>query len=120
MIRMTRDVHHIQRPSIPSLVRGIIEDAKQLVLGQYELRKYQTEQKVVTAKTVATWMGVGLALAVIGLLLLILMVVHLLNALANIPLWGSYAIVGFVLLGLGGGFIYGGKKRLNPTDGVAR
>jgi hypothetical protein len=115
---MARDVHHIQRPSILSLVRGIIEDAKQLVLGQYELRKYQTEQKVVKAKTVATWIGIGIGLASIGLLLLILTVVHLLNALANIPLWGSYAIVGVVLLALGGGFIYGGKKRLNPSNAL--
>ena len=115
---MARDVHYIQRPSILSLVRGVIEDAKQLVLGQYELRKYQTEQTVVKAKTVATWIGIGIGFASIGLLLLILMVVHLLNALAEIPLWGSYAIVGFVLLALGGGFIYGGKKRLNPSNAL--
>lgn len=117
---MTRDAHRIERPSVLALVRGVIEDAKQLLLGHYELKKYQTEQKVVQAKTVAIWMGIGIALAAIGLLLLILMVVHLLNALANIPLWGSYAIVGFVLLALGGGFIYGGKKRINPSDAVAR
>lgn len=117
---MARDVQHVQRPTLLSLVRGIIEDAKLLVLGQYELRKYQTEEKVAKAKTVATWIGIGIALAAIGSLLLILMVVHLLNALANIPLWGSYAIVGFVLLAVGGGFIYGGKKRMNPSNGGAR
>jgi hypothetical protein len=115
---MARDVHHIERPSILSLVRGIIEDAKQLVLGEYELRKYQTEKKVVQLKTVAIWIGTGIVFAAIGLLLLILMVVHLLTAIANIPLWGSYAIVGCLLLALGGGFIYSGKKRITPNGGV--
>jgi hypothetical protein len=112
MIDMARDTQTIQRPNILSLIRGIIEDAKQLVLGQYELKKYQAGQQVVRARTVATWVGIGIALAGIGSVLLILMLVHLLNTFAHIPLWGSYGIVGFVLLAAGGSFVYGGKKRM--------
>jgi hypothetical protein len=39
------------------LVRGIIDDAKQLVIGQYEFRKYQTLRQIAKAKTKAIWIG---------------------------------------------------------------
>ena len=38
------------KPTLLSLVRGIVDDAKQLVLGQYELRKYQTLREIAKAK----------------------------------------------------------------------
>ena len=100
----------IPRASVISLVRGIIDDAKQLLLAQYEFRKYQTLQRVTKAKTVALWIGIGIALAGAGGLLIILMAVHLLYAYLELPLWASYGIVGIVLLAAGGVFLYGGKN----------
>jgi uncharacterized membrane protein YqjE len=102
----------IPRPSVMDLVRGIIDDAKQLLLGQYELRKYQAEREVAKAKSVATLTAVGLPLAFIGFILLMLMVVHLLNEVASLPLWASYGIVAVVLLVAGGGFLLAAKKRM--------
>lgn len=95
-----------------SLVRGIIDDAKQLVIGHYEFRKYQTLREIAKAKAAAIWIGTGIAFAGIGVVLVALMAVHLLHALSNLPLWGSYGIVGIVLLVLGGVFLYAGKNRL--------
>ena len=100
----------IPRASVISLVRGIIDDAKQLLLAQYEFRKYQTLQRVTKAKTVALWIVIGIALAGAGGLLIILMAVHLLYAYLELPLWTSYGIVGIVLLAAGGVFLYGGKN----------
>jgi hypothetical protein len=95
-----------------ALVRGIVDDAKQLVFGQYELRKYQTLRQVAKAKVVAIWTGIGIAFAAIGTILIALMLVHLLHEVLNLPLWGSYGIVGIVLTAIGGGFLYGAKSRL--------
>ena len=107
---MAPAANKIPRASVISLVRGIIDDAKQLLLAQYEFRKYQTLQQVTKAKTVALWMGIGIALAGAGSLLIILMVVHLLHAYSDLPLWESYGIVGIVLLVVGGVLLYGGKN----------
>jgi hypothetical protein len=41
-----------------------------------------------------------------------LMVVHLLDALTEIPLWGCYGIVGVVLLAIGGILFYSAKRRV--------
>jgi hypothetical protein len=99
------------RPGILTTVRGIIDDAKQLVLGQYELRKYQVQREVTKTKAVAVSAAIGMPIALVGVLLLILMLVHVLNEVAGLPLWGSYGIVGFVLLVIGGGFLVSAKKK---------
>ena len=109
---MPGDAQRVPKPTLLSLVRGIVDDAKQLVLGQYELRKYQTLHQVAKAKAVAIWTGIGIAFAGIGTILVTLMVVHLLHEVLDLPLWGSYGIVGIVLIAIGGGFLYGAKTRL--------
>jgi hypothetical protein len=95
-----------------TIVRGIIDDAKQVALGQYELRKYQVEREVGKAKVVATSAAIGLPIAALGGVLLVLMLVHLLNEAAGLPLWASYGVVGLILLVAGGAFLIGAKKKM--------
>ncbi len=104
-------VEKIARPGIFALARGIIDDGKQLLLGHYELRKYQAERELAKAKSVAVLTAVGAPIAVIGFVLLMLAIVHVLNEVANLPLWGSYGIVAVVLLILGGAFLLAAKSR---------
>jgi hypothetical protein len=47
----------------------------------------------------------------VGGLLIVLMVVHLLDAFTDLPLWGCYGIVGIVLLTIGAVFLYSAKRR---------
>jgi uncharacterized membrane protein len=109
---MPADAQRIPTPTLLSLIRGIVEDAKQLVVGQYEFRRYQTLRQIARAKAMAIWLGIGIVFAAIGTILLTLMVVHLLHDIFNLPLWGSYGIVGIVLIVVGGGCLYGAKSRL--------
>jgi hypothetical protein len=104
-------VEKITRPTIMDLVRGIIDDAKQLVLGHYELRKYQAQREVGKAKSIAILAGIGLPIAFLGFILLVLAIVHVLNEAADLPLWASYGIVAMVLLVTGGVFLLAAKKR---------
>lgn len=105
-------VEKLARPSIMALVRGAIDDAKQLLLDHYELKKYQAERGIAKAKSAAALAVVGVPFAFVGFVLLVLMVVHLLNEAASLPLWGSYGIVAVVLLAIGGGLLLAAKKRL--------
>jgi uncharacterized membrane-anchored protein len=105
-------VEKIARPGIIDLVRGIIDDAKQLFLGQYELRKYQAQREVARATSVAAMAVIGVPVVFVGFILLVLAIVHILNELADLPLWESYGIVAIVLLVVGGGFLLAAKKRM--------
>jgi hypothetical protein len=109
---MPVDAQRIPKPTLLSLVRGIVDDARRLVVGQYEFRKYQTLRQIAIAKAMAIWIGTGIVFAGIGTILIALMVVHLLHDIFNLPLWGSYGIVGAVLIVVGGGCLYGAKPRL--------
>src|SRR5215475_707462 len=109
---MPGETQRVPKPTLLSLVRGIVDDSKQLVIGQYELRKYQTLRQVAKGKVVAIWTGIGIALAAIGTILMTLMIIHLLHEVLDLPLWGSYGIVGIVAIAIGGGFLYGAKSRL--------
>ena len=109
---MPAHAEKIPKPTLLSLVRGIVDDAKQLVIGQYEFRKYQTVRQVAKAKAMAIWLGIGLLFAAIGTVLIALTAVHLLHDVVDLPLWGSYGIVGLVLLVVAGGCLYGAKTRL--------
>jgi Putative Actinobacterial Holin-X, holin superfamily III len=101
----------IPKASVISLIRGIIDDAKDLVFAQYEYRKYQTLQQAAKAKTLAIWLGLGVVLTGVGGLLIVLMVVHLLHAFTDLSLWGCYGIVGIILLTIGAVFLYSAKRR---------
>jgi hypothetical protein len=101
----------VPKASVISLVRGIIDDAKELAYAQFEYRKYQTLQQAAKAKTMAIWMALGVALTGAGGLLIVLMAVHLLDSLTDIPLWGCYGIVGTILLAIGAVALYSGKNR---------
>jgi hypothetical protein len=101
----------VPKASVISLVRGIIDDAKELAYAQFEYRKYQTLQQAAKAKTMVIWMALGVALTGAGGLLIVLMVVHLLDFLTDIPLWGCYGIVGTILLAIGAVALYKGKNR---------
>ncbi|MET0502333.1 MAG: phage holin family protein [Candidatus Binatia bacterium] len=108
---MAGDSPTVPKPSLISLARGIIEDAKQLAVHQFEFRKYQTLRQVARAKAVAIWMAIGIAFTGIGLLLLTFMAVYLLHTFLNLELWGSYGIIGLILLVFGVGCLYGSKTR---------
>jgi hypothetical protein len=51
-------------------------------------------------------------------LLLIVMLVHLLNALTGLPLWACYGIVGGVCAIVGVVLLYRGKQQMSQIDMV--
>jgi hypothetical protein len=88
--------------SLGPLLGGIANDAKDLFLQEVALTKLEVLNELNKAKSAAIGLGIGSAIIAAGGVLLMLMVVHLLDALTVVPLWGCYGIVGGVLVGLGG------------------
>jgi len=121
---MANEVHAPpEDASMTSLVRGIINDASDLI--RQEIRFARTEIKSDVRKTTRAGavLALGVGAACIGVVLVALMTVHLIHTLsgagdsATIPLWGCYGIVAAVFLAVGSGVTwvgYNALQRINP------
>ncbi|HEY3302766.1 MAG TPA: phage holin family protein [Candidatus Binatia bacterium] len=101
------------QPGLSSLIAGILKDAKELAVQGAALAKLEVKDELLKAKSAAIAAGIGVGVAAVGGVLMILMVVHLLDAFTTIPLWGAYGIVGGVLLLLGAMMFIVGKGKVD-------
>ena|SRR5215471_4315162 len=105
-------------PSLAQLLTGIANDAKELLRQELALAKHEVREDLRKTKTAMLSLGIGVGVAAIGGLLLILMLVHLLNALAGLPLWACYGIVGGLFLIMGGVLFLIAKHTIARIDVV--
>lgn len=103
-------------PTIAQLVSDIMVDARllmrqELALAQHELR---VEMRKGVKGVIA--LGAGVGITAVGGLFLIVMIVHLLNALTGLPLWACYGIVGGAGVVVGVVLLYRGKQQLAQID----
>ena len=115
---MANGTQHPEAPSFVSLVSGIANDAKDLLLQEMALTKLEVKYELRKAKTAAIALGIGVGAIAAGGILLALMLVHLLDALTLVPLWGCYGIVGIGLVALGGLLVATGKTKVEELEAV--
>lgn len=115
---MPHQPQQTSEPSLASLLGSIINDAKDLMVQEFTMAKLEVENELRKTKTAAISFGIGAGVTAVGGLLLILMLVHLLRALTDIPLWGCYGIVGGVLLVIGIVLLVMGKQTAEKIDVV--
>ena len=104
--------------SFVSLLGGLANDAKELLLQEVALTKLEVRYELRKAKTAAIALGIGIGVATLGGILLMLMLVHVLAAFTVVPLWGCYGIVGTGLVVLGGVLLARGKTKAEKLDVV--
>jgi tetrahydromethanopterin S-methyltransferase subunit C len=61
-------------------------------------------------------LGLGIGVSAVGGMLLSMMLVHMLVAYTDVPLWGCYGIVGSVVAVLGGVLLASGKRKIEEID----
>ena len=95
-------------PSIPTLVRGVLADARELMREEVALLRSEAMEQAEAAKGVGLMFGAALVLALVGVALLCVAIAAAAADLFNIPAWVSYmvlavllAIVAYVLYGNG-------------------
>ena len=102
--------------SLASLIGGIVNDAKNLLLDEVTLAKLEMQSELQKTKEAAMSFAIGAGIAVVGGFLLLFMLVYLLAALTTIPLWGCFGIVGTILLGVGLVLLHRGKHTAEQID----
>jgi Putative Actinobacterial Holin-X, holin superfamily III len=103
-------------PTLAQLVSDLLNDARQLLRQELVLAKHEIHQEVHKTKIAMMSLGIGIGIAAVGGLLLIVMLVHLLNALTGLPLWVCYAIVGGVCVIVGTVLLYRGKQQIAQIE----
>jgi Putative Actinobacterial Holin-X, holin superfamily III len=90
-----------QRVSLAVLIMGLFEDAKRLLIQEARLAKHEFQEELGKVRSAAVWVAIGVGLLALSGLLMIIMLVHMLQAFSGLPLWACYAIIG-ILIGVGG------------------
>jgi Putative Actinobacterial Holin-X, holin superfamily III len=103
-------------PSLAALLGGIMKDAKDLLVQELTLAKLEGHDELRQIKTAALSLGIGVGVAAVGGILLSVMLVHVLAAYTDIPLWGCYGIVGSVFGVLGWVLLASGKYKIEEID----
>jgi hypothetical protein len=88
-------------PGIASLVGGIVNDGQRLIEQQFILLRREIEGEIRRLRNAVISMAMGAGTCALGGLVLVGMFIHLLNAYADLPLWGCYGVVGGGLIALG-------------------
>ena len=109
---MSNDQETRPEASVFGLVNGIIADIQVLTKQQLALFRHEIKGEIGHAREAGSIVAVGLAIVVMGSVLLCGMLVHLLARLAPVlPLWGCYGIVGTPIAALGVGLCLMGYQR---------
>jgi hypothetical protein len=103
-------------PSLMALLGGILNDAKDLLIQELTLARLEGQDELRQIKTAALLLGIGIAVSTVGGMLLSLMLVHILVAYTDVPLWGCYGIVGSVVAVLGGVLLAAGTHKAEKID----
>lgn len=102
------------QPSTGSLIAGIVTDVRDLLEQQFALIRHELQQDMhKTCK--ATWLiAVGLCCALVAGIGLFFAGAHCLSwAFPMIPLWGSLAALGTLLIIVAGGLVFLGIKEFD-------
>ena len=109
---------HLSEPSFVSLLGGIANDAKELLLQEVALTKREVQYELRKAKTAAIALGSAIGILASGGILLMLALVHMLDAFTVVPLWGCYGIVATVLVVLGAVLLVAAKTKAEALEVV--
>jgi Putative Actinobacterial Holin-X, holin superfamily III len=107
---------HNSEPTVAQLVNGLVSDAALLMRQELALAKHELYEEARKTKAAVAALGAGIGIAAIGGLLLIIMLVHLLRALTEWPVWTCYGIVGGVFTVVGIALLYKGKQQISQID----
>jgi hypothetical protein len=113
---MAQDSSPRSETSVATLIGGIVNDAKDLLLNEFTIAKLEMQQELRKTKSAALAFAVGAGVIGIGGLFLVLMCVHGLVVLLDIPLWGSYGLVGGLLFVVGAILLVRGKQTAEQID----
>jgi len=101
----------LSEAGVSTLVSGIIQDARHLLVEQLTLFQVEIKNEIERTLRSAVVMAAGAVLLIPGLVLFGFAIAYGICALfPEMPLWGSFGIVGICVSAIGIGLIVGGAQ----------
>jgi len=101
---------------VSTLVGGIVEDARKLIVDQFTLFRVELKHDLQKLQSAIIPLVIGVAVMPAAIFMLGMGGAHLLSALAPaLPLWASYLIIACVIGGVGVGLVLWGKSLLTTV-----
>jgi hypothetical protein len=113
---MPNDLQTADEPRLSTLVTGIVNDVRELVKQQLALFRAEVVSDLRKTRQASIPLVIGLVVLVLGVLLLSHMLALLLYFATAWPFWVCYGVVGLVLVIVGGGLAYAGKKKFDSFN----
>jgi len=105
-----------EQASVTALVSGIVADAQELFKQQIALLRAEVRADLQKTREAVVSLAAGLAVAVVGALLLTVMLVAVLHEAAGLSWWASFGIVGGVFAAAGAGLVFAGVNRFRSFN----
>jgi len=111
-------------PTMTTLVKGIVTDIGDLVRQEMRFARKEVGSDLRKTRTAVTYLSVGAALGLVGVIVMSLALGLLLNWLtwprgtetAGLPLWAALGIISLLLLGVGGATAWAGAKKFESFN----
>jgi Putative Actinobacterial Holin-X, holin superfamily III len=98
------------QPTLTELVGGIADDAQRLIKQQYQMLRVEMKEDFRRTVDACKYMSIGAGAAIVGVFFLLIALPLLLNYLFNLPPWAGWAIIGGILVLVGGIALYAGYR----------
>ena len=118
---MLEDLRQEFETTMTPLVRGIFDDAQKLFRQELQLARVEMQEDAARARAAIVGLSIGAMAGYLSFVFVCFSLVYLLATyIPDIPLWGAYALVAFVLSLVGWIFTMRGAKKAREIRGLAR
>ena len=107
-----------EHTSIPGLIKGLLDDARDLVREELQLARAEIREEVSALQAVTIAFAIAAAVAVAGGMLLSVAIGGALAYLLRWPPWAGYAVVGVLFLAGGYGACLYARARLRSIRAI--
>lgn len=106
-----------EEPRVTTLLSGIVQDMRQLFVQQMTLFQVEIKNDVRRVLMACIPIAAGAGACALAVIILAIGAAHLLSWIfPNLPLWGSFAIVGFSIALIGMILVFWGKSKLDSFN----
>lgn len=109
-----------RRSGIMDLFSGIVQDFKLLMQQEAQLLRDEIKLEMSKVGRAVSGFGIGAALAGVGGIFLLLMLVHGLHEWMGLSLWASYGLIGLIVASIGLAFIVKARALAGSVEPMPR